>query len=576
MQRKSFLTAAAFFTLLLNACSGDSAAPTGPSGPEPVASVQVSPSTTSLPVGQSTRLEVTLRDGAGRTLTGRTISWSSDKQDVVRVAADGTVTAVLSGTATITASSEGESGSASVTVSGTAVASVTITTSLDSLEAFDTRPMQATLKDAEGNVLTGRAISWTSSNPAVATVDPASGLLTGLDRGTVTITATSEGKTDSVSRVVVIRYRSISAGTSHACDIASGGVVWCWGLNGKQGRIGQELLADDAFSAVPVRLPGGLRFAQLATYAATTCGITLEGAAYCWGSNNWGALGAGSNVAQSFTPVAVAGGYTFKQIVAGGVHFCGLTMAGRAMCWGGNSGGELGNGLRVMSGVPVALSADLTFKSLAAGSEFTCGITVNGEGWCWGYDGLGNLGDGRKPSYGNTYTLTPVRVATNAPLAQMSAGQQHVCAVTESGQGLCWGRNGGRLGSGNTTDTSAPVAVTGGYTFRSIAAGHTHSCGVTTQGDVYCWGANGNGQLGLVMVNGSVSPVRVSGGVRGAEVAAANIATGSASYSCAISPDRLTTRCWGRNDLGQLGNGATTIPTAVNPDPTIVQGQKPL
>ncbi|MEO7998558.1 MAG: hypothetical protein ABI852_14000, partial [Gemmatimonadaceae bacterium] len=93
---------------------------------------------------------------------------------------------------------------------------------------------------------------------------------------------------------------------------------------------------------------------------------------------------------------------------------------------------------------------------------------------------------------------------------------------------------------------------------------------------VYCWGMNGNGQLGQTLTNGSVTPIRAGGTLLASEVSAANIATGSAAFTCAESKDRLTTYCWGRNDLGQLGNGTTTSDVAVNSAPSIVVGQKPL
>jgi alpha-tubulin suppressor-like RCC1 family protein len=564
--------------VLAQACSDDAG-----TGPTPVvAAVQVNPGAISLAEGGSTQLQATVRDASGQTLSGRAVAWTSSLEAVAKVGADGTVTAVAPGVAKITATSEGKSGTATVTVTGQepevpAVADVKIVTALDTLEAHDTRLLQAILKDADGNVLTGRVVTWTSSDPAVAAVEPETGMLTGLDRGTVTITATSEGKSDQVTRVVVIRYRSVSAGTMHACDIASGGIVWCWGLNGRQGRIGLERLVDDELSTEPVRLSGSHRFTQLATYGVTTCGITTQGAAYCWGSNNWGALGTGATTpAQSFTPVAVTGGHKFQQIVAGGGHLCGLTVAGHAYCWGTNGSGELGNGLRQSSATPVRAAPSLTFTTLAAGAEYTCGTTAAGQAWCWGYDGLGTLGDGRPISYGNTYSLSPVQVAGGATFAGLSAGQQHTCGVTTAGQGFCWGRNGNRFGNGGTADSSTPEAVAGGHSFRTISAGALHTCGVTQLDEVLCWGANGNGQLGQVMVNGSTSPVRAGGAIRAAEVSAANISTGHAAYTCAISADRLTTWCWGRNEVGQLGNGTTSTATAVNAEPTIVVGQKPL
>ena len=118
--------------------------------------------------------------------------------------------------------------------------------------------------------------------------------------------------------------------------------------------------------------------------------------------------------------------------------------------------------------------------------------------------------------------------------------------------------------------------MSGGLSFRSVSAGFNHSCGVTTDDAVWCWGSNGNGQLGLALANGSNVPVRAGGSLAAAEVTAANLATGSASFTCAISADRLTTYCWGRNDVGQLGNGATTTSAAINSTPSIVVGQKPL
>ena len=77
------------------------------------------------------------------------------------------------------------------------------------------------------------------------------------------------------------------------------------------------------------------------------------------------------------------------------------------------------------------------------------------------------------------------------------------------------------------------------------------------------------------MVNGTGTPTRV-GALLAAEVAASGIGTGSGSHSCAISKDRLTVWCWGRNDAGQLGNGATTADHTPNPNPAIVVNQKPL
>lgn len=74
-----------------------------------------------------------------------------------------------------------------------AVASVTISAPAQSVTAGNTLQLSATTRDASGNVLTGRAVTWTSNSGSVATVGASTGLLTAVGGGAVTVTATSEG-----------------------------------------------------------------------------------------------------------------------------------------------------------------------------------------------------------------------------------------------------------------------------------------------------------------------------------------------------------------------------------------------
>jgi len=543
----------------------------------PVASVTVTPNASAVKVGATTTLAATLADDQGNVLNGRSVTWSSSAPTIATIdGASGVVTGVATGTATMTATSEGKTGSTTVTVSAAVkpVDQILLAPVLDTLEAFSSEMIGRILEDADGNVLTNREIRWTSSNPAVASIDPLTGMLTGIDRGTVTVTATSEGKTATVTRVVVIKYRSISAGTMHACDIASGGIVWCWGLNGAEGRLGSPVLGETSMSNVPMKLAGDLRFAQLSTYGRHTCGITVDGKAYCWGYNGWGALGSGSNASQSATPMAVSGNLTFRSISAGADHTCGVTTDNRAYCWGNNDWRQLGTGT-VFSATPMLVSNTLSFAKVTAGTAFTCGITTGGATYCWGANSIGQIGDGGKISYGNVFVAAPQQVVGGQTFQSVTLGNQFACAVTTLGQGYCWGGNNSKLGNGpNGTDSSTPVQVSGGQLFQTISAGYGHACGVTTLFQIYCWGLNGSGQLGATVANGS-TPVR-AGSIDAVEVAASGIGTGSGSHSCAIAKNRLTVWCWGRNDTGQLGNGATTVGATANPNPAIVVSQKPL
>src|SRR5207247_123825 len=135
------------------------------------------------------------------TMTGRAVAWTSSNTAMATVSSSGLVTGVTAGSATITATSEGKSGTAAITVTPAPVATVAVTPTTASLTVGQTTQLSATLKDANGNTLTGRTVAWTSSNTSMATVS-SSGLVTGVTAGSATITATSEGKSGTAAITV--------------------------------------------------------------------------------------------------------------------------------------------------------------------------------------------------------------------------------------------------------------------------------------------------------------------------------------------------------------------------------------
>src|SRR5216117_3911013 len=159
----------------------------------PVASVAVSPVAAGLTVGATTQLTATPEDSSGTALTGRAVTWATSNGAVATVSANGLVTGVAIGSATITATSEGQSGTAALTVTNVPVASVTVSPTAAGVTMGATTQLTATPKDANGTALSGRVVTWATSNAAAATVS-ASGLVTGVAAGSATITATSEGQ----------------------------------------------------------------------------------------------------------------------------------------------------------------------------------------------------------------------------------------------------------------------------------------------------------------------------------------------------------------------------------------------
>lgn len=175
----------------------------GPQPPAPVASVEIDPGALQLPVDGTRALFVRLRAQSGAELTGRAVTWSSSDATIVRVDNNGNVTALRPGTAVITATSESKQGQATIQVIAPApapVAQVVVTGGAD-IEPGESRVLQVQLRAADGTILHDRGVTWSSSDSAVIRTFE-NGYILGLKGGTATITATSEGKSGSVTLVI--------------------------------------------------------------------------------------------------------------------------------------------------------------------------------------------------------------------------------------------------------------------------------------------------------------------------------------------------------------------------------------
>jgi alpha-tubulin suppressor-like RCC1 family protein len=309
-----------------------------------------------------------------------------------------------------------------------------------------------------------------------------------------------------------------------------------------------------------VAVAGGHSFTQVSTGWYHTCGVTPDHRAYCWGSNQFGALGDGTTTDHS-TPVAVAGGRQFRQVAVGTDFTCGVGYPdNRGYCWGDNTYGQLGNGLTSASPslTPTAVVGGVYFKQVNAGDVHTCGIsTTTNRAYCWGWNANGRLGD--------STTVTrprPTRVAAGTrQFRQIDAGYAHTCAVTTTDRAFCWGYGqAGQLGIGKTIVSYWPRAVTGGLSFRRVTTGRDHTCGETTGSRAYCWGYNNRGQLGDGTTTTRLTPAPVTGGLFFAQV------TAGWSHTCGKTSANVA-YCWGDNALGALGDGTSqnyrTKPTPV-------------
>ena len=264
-------------------------------------------------------------------------------------------------------------------------------------------------------------------------------------------------------------------------------------------------------------------------------------------------------------------------MAVGGNTACARLVNGQARCWGG----EPGDGSPGSSLVPVVVqnpagTGPLTgVAQLDVGGAHACATLISTRVVCWGFNLLGQLGsDGydrhRRP------TLVLTRRGPLADVVAVSAGFYFTCAVVGSGEARCWGQNDdGQLGDGRPTRRrhfpQAVRAVTGPGVLtgvREIAAGYNHACARVTGGQVRCWGRDGLGSLGNDETAGySARPVVVERADGRPFSGTTRLATG-AFLSCAVVGGGEV-RCWGGDQVGQLGDGEGPAPTAPHPVPVL-------
>ncbi|MFZ1754695.1 MAG: hypothetical protein WBO46_18765 [Caldilineaceae bacterium] len=342
---------------------------------------------------------------------------------------------------------------------------------------------------------------------------------------------------------------AISGSNDHTCALLTNSGIKCWGSN-TRGQLGDGTQIGQSKPVDVIGLTSGV--AAVSSGGYHTCALTSSGSVKCWGRNAEDQLGDGSGTDQN-TPVDVVGAASgVSSVDAGGVYSCLKTDADGIACWGWNKDGQLGDGTTNDSKTPVAvdgLSSNVT--AVSAGGSHTCALT-NGGIKCWGANDYGQLGDGSIKSS----TIPVVVVQGGDPLtkvASIDAGALHSCAVA-SGQVLCWGDNeNGKLGDGTTiTRTYAVEVASLAADVVGVSAGEDHTCGLNNAGGIKCWGRNSLGQLGNGSTSSSLTPVAVTGLASGA----AEVSAGG-GHTCAVVNGGV--KCWGNNGSGELGDGSRQV-----------------
>jgi alpha-tubulin suppressor-like RCC1 family protein len=348
---------------------------------------------------------------------------------------------------------------------------------------------------------------------------------------------------------------AIGSGDYTNCAVLAGGTVRCWGSN-DFGQIGDGTTTD---RPLPVAIAGLVGATAVAGGDGHTCAAVGSAAvaAECWGLGSSGQLGNGATPSSPvLTPTAVQGlNAPLLAMAAGGDTSCGLLnnsgAAGNLVyCWGSQNGAGTGT----PSSTPLLALGQAVAVQL--GENHGCAVTNTGSIECWGDNSFGQIGDGT-----TTTRPSPTFASLSGNAIAVAAGGQHSCAVVSGGAAYCWGNPNSGNDIGNPAAASpqtTPIAVQGlSGPVTAIAAGYAHTCALLQSGGVQCWGDNyygelGNGAVGSNASNDSATPVAVKG-------LAGKVTALSAGWynTCALVAGGAV-QCWGDNANGDLGDGTTT------------------
>jgi hypothetical protein len=397
------------------------------------------------------------------------------------------------------------------------------------------------LLDSVGTALPGEHPNWESTDTSVVRVDTG-GTITGRSAGLADIMASSNGHADTtVVHVDTVTFTQISTGGDHVCALTAAGKAYCWG-SGYFGGLGY---GDTLEAVAPVAVAGGLTFSKIAAGLSFTCALTLNLHPYCWGRNDFGQLGIGTlDVAPHPGPLPVVSSPSFAVINDANTYTtCGVSVSGAAWCWGYNGSLQVGDsagGMRVAS--PFQVAGGHVFSDVNIGGINTCGLDTGGEILCWG-------------EYQGAKITDPTMRGDSVTYTRLAAGGGHICGILASGKTMCWGYNRyGELGATSFSDHSdTALVVTDGHIFGDITAGGYHTCAISAADHAgWCWGLNADGQLGDgTGVTGDIGvgkPIAVAGNLTWSELSAGNATT------CGITIAGVA-YCWGSNTGGELGFG---------------------
>lgn len=344
-------------------------------------------------------------------------------------------------------------------------------------------------------------------------------------------------------------FVDLTASESIACARRAGGGLACFGLGDDIAADAQELLEEEDDDDWVGDEEERREIDVAADAIASAIDLAASDAGACFVRRQ----GQGTDVAcagDAFEARAlegVRGTEGVVEVCVGADFACGRTAGGEVRCWGDNEYGQLGDGTDSEEAESASRVRGLDrVLHIDCGASHACALRDDHSVWCWGDNGLGTLGRDETTEL----SREPLRVPGLENVSAISLGSGASCALFDEGAPRCWGDNGaGVLGDGSTRSSATPVEASALGPVREIDFGEMHACAVRGEEasrEVVCWGLGSEGALGPRARRRRYDPVELFAGV---SVDRLGIASGSICAATGADPATAEIRC-----VGSMGN----------------------
>jgi hypothetical protein len=309
--------------------------------------------------------------------------------------------------------------------------------------------------------------------------------------------------------------KQVDAGFARSCARTAGDDVVCWGSNYAR-FLSQDDTRPWGVFTIASNIPA---MKEVSIGSSAICG-RFESTVDCWGISLGASLGTASIPANEGRTFADRYSMDIANAVSlsmGNRMGCATIRGGGVTCWGGGRSGPQPIADIGLTPVAGATQIAVSLTTLPQDTSDSACVTLSSRrAMCWGRNDSGQLGNASNTATDVATALT-VTDANSNPLEQVQqvgVGAQHACALLDSGDVVCWGRA-DRLGNGSsgTGAQRSFVTVRGVNDALELAVGSNHSCVRRASGQVQCWGDNAKGQLGVdpATTAASLVPVNVTG-----------------------------------------------------------------